>query len=108
MRRPNRVTRTAVRALPPAIFVASGVLLVGAFDVLRRGTPPAVMAVIGLGLGAAVFMTYFILGLARFRLTADGTVRVPWLFAWSIVLVAVCGVGAVAYLTLRILPEAWR
>ena len=108
MRRPNRVARIAVRALPPAIFVGVGVLLFGAFDVMRRESPPAVMAVIGLGLSAVVFFTYFILGVARFRLAADGTVRVPSLLAWAVVLAVVCGVGGLAYLTLRTLPEAWR
>ncbi len=104
----ERVRRAASRAVPPGIVVGAGILLFGAIDVLRRGGLPAVVAVIGLGFGAVVFMTYFILGVTRHRVASDGTVRVPWIHAWLIVLAAVLVVGLAAYLVLRRLPEPWR
>ncbi len=107
MKRTGRAGRATARALPPTILVGAGVLLFGAFDVLRRGTRPAVAVVLGLGLTAVVFVTYFILGVTR-HVTADGTVRVPWAYAWLVVLAAVLGVGTAAYLALRNLPEPWR
>ena len=107
MKKTGRLGRATVRALPPTILVGAGVLLFGAFDVLRRGTRPAVAAVIGLALTAVVFVTYFIFGVAGYRLSSDGTVRVPWPYAWLVVLAVVLGVAVVAYLALRSLPEPW-
>jgi hypothetical protein len=75
---------------------------------MRRDTRPAVWGVIGLGLAAVAFSTYFILGLAGYRVSRDGSVRVSWPYAWLVVLVVVLAVGAVAYIVLRTLPEAWR
>ena len=107
----NQATTTgkaATRALPPAIFAGVGFLAFGAVDVLRRGTSPIVMGVICLGLTAVVFVTYFLLGIAGYRVSADGTVRAPWPYAWAVALTAVLGAGTLAYLVLRGLPEAWR
>jgi hypothetical protein len=83
-------------------------MLFGAFDVMRRGTKPAVVRVISLGLAAVVFGTYFILSLAGYRARGDGSVRVPWPYAWLVVLAVVLAAGAVAYVVLRSLSEAWR
>jgi hypothetical protein len=66
------------------------------------------MAIIGLGLAAVVFLTYFVLGIARYRFSTDGTARVPWPYAWAVVLAAVLAVGGLGYLALRALPETWR
>jgi hypothetical protein len=107
-RRATTIGKAAIRALPPAIFAGVGFLAFAAFDVLRRGTPPIVMAVIALGLTAVVFMTYFLLSIAGYRVSTEGTVRAPWPYAWAIVLSAVLAAGALAYLVLRGLPEAWR
>src|SRR5882724_4563089 len=108
MKRAGKLSRASRRALPPTIFAGACLLLFGAFDVIRRGTRPAVAAVIGLGLTAVVFLTYFILGAAGYRLSGDGTVRVPWPYAWLVVLIVVLGIGTVAYLSLRSLPQSWR
>src|SRR5438445_6864408 len=105
MKRIEAFKRASRRALPPTIFAGGGILLFGAFDVLRRGTRPAVAAVIGLALTAVVFVTYFIFGVAGYRLSSDGTVRVPWPYAWLVVHAVVLGVAVVAYLALRSLPE---
>lgn len=108
MRHATLVGKAVTRALPPAIFAGAGFLAFGCFDVLRRGTSPIVMAVIGLGLTAVVFMTYFVLGIAGYRVSADGTVQAPWPYAWAVALAAVLVAGAIAYLALRSLPEPWR
>ncbi len=108
MKTRGRVGRATAGALPPAILVGAGTLLFGAFDVVRRGTHPAVAGIIGLALTAVVFVTYFVLGLAGHRPSVDGSVRVPWPYAWLVVLAVVLGLGAVAYVALRSLPEAWR
>ena len=108
MKRTEAFKRASRRALPPTIFAGGGILLFGAFDVFRRGTRPAVAAVIGLGLTAVVFVTYLVLGVAGYRLGSDGTVRVPWPYAWLVVLIVVLGIGTVAYVTLRSLPPSWR
>src|SRR6266498_4794097 len=108
MKSTGRVGRATARALPPTILVGAGVLLFGAFDVLRRGTRPAVAAVIGLALTPVVFVTYFVLGLAGYRLRTDGSVRIPWPYAYLIVLAVVLALGVVAYVALRSLPEARR
>jgi len=78
MKRTGRVARATARALPPTILSGGGFLLFGAVDVLRRGTQPAVVITIGLALTAVVFLTYFILGLARYPANAGGTTRAPW------------------------------
>src|SRR5712691_8439846 len=98
MKRTGRVARATARALPPTILVGAGILLFGAFDVMRRGTRPAVAAIIGLALTAVVFVTYFILGVARYRVNAGGAVRVPWPYAWLLVLVVILAVGTMAFL----------
>ena len=103
MKSTGRVSWAAVRALPPAMVVGAGTLLFGAIDMVRRDTRPAVWGVIGLGLTAIAFGTYFILGLAGYRASSDGSVRVPWPYAWLVL-----AVGTVAYVVLRSLPEAWR
>jgi NADH:ubiquinone oxidoreductase subunit H len=108
MRQATPVSKAATRALPPTIFAGAGFLAFGCFDVLRRGTSPIVMAVICLGLTAVVFLTYFMLGIAGYRVSADGTVRAPWPYAWAVALAAVLVAGAVGYLTLRSQPEPWR
>jgi hypothetical protein len=108
MKPTGRLGRAAVRACPPAILVGAGTMLFGAFDVMRRGTNPAMAGVICLGLAAVVFGTYFILSLAGYRASSDGSVRAPWPYAWLVVLAFVLAVGAVAYVVLRSLPEAWR
>jgi len=108
MKSTGRVSLAAVRALPPAIVVGAGTLLFGVIDMVRRDTRPAVWGVIGLGLAAVAFSTYFILGLAGYRVSNDGSVRVPWPYAWLVVLVVVLAVGVAAYIVLRTLPEAWR
>src|SRR6266446_3307693 len=108
MKTTGRLGRATVRALPPTILVGAGLLLFGAFDILRRGTRPAVAAVIGLGLTAVVFLTYFVLGLAGSHLRTDGSARVPWPYACLVVLAVVIALGVVAYVALRSLPEAWR
>src|SRR6266542_2204541 len=97
----GRVGRATARALPPTILVGAGVLLFGAFDVLRRGTRPTVTVVIGPALAAVVFATYLILGVAGHRVSADATARVPRPYAWLIVLAVVLAVGLVSYLALR-------
>jgi len=94
--------------LPSAIVVGVGSLLFGAFDVARRDSRPAVWGIIGLGLAAIVFGTYFLLSLLGYRTGSDGTVKVPRASAWLVVLAVVVAVGAVAYLVLRGLPETWR
>jgi hypothetical protein len=108
MKRMGRVGRATTRALPLAILVCVGVGLFGAFDVLRRGTKPAVAAIVALFLAAVVFSTYFVLGIAGYRLSADGTVRVRWPHALAVILAVVLGAGFVAYIALRSLPESWR
>ena len=105
MKRGGRVSRAAGRALPPALVVGVGTLLFGAFDVVRRGSRPAVAGIIGLGLGAVAFGTYFILSLAGYRTSSDGTVRVPWPYAWLVALAVVVAVGAAAYVVLRSIPR---
>lgn len=90
------------------MVVGVGSLLFGAADVIRRGTQPAVWVVIGLGLAAVVFGTYFVLGIAGYRLSRDGSAQVPWAYAWLVVLAVVLSVGAVVYVVLRSLPETWR
>ena len=90
------------------MVVGAGTLLFGAIDMVRRETRPAVWGVIGLGLAAIAFGTYFILGLAGYRVSRDGSVRIPWPYAWLVVFVVVLAVGVVAYIVLRSLPEAWR
>src|SRR5262245_53076711 len=108
MKRVTPVGRAATKALPPTIVAGVGFLAFGTLDVLRRGTALTVMAVIGIGLTAVVFLTYFILGITGYRVSADGTVRAPWPSAWAIALAAVLVAGAVGYLVLRSVPEAWR
>jgi hypothetical protein len=49
-----------------------------------------------------------ILGLAGYRVSRDGSVRIPWPYTWLVVFVVVLAVGVVAYIVLRSLPEAWR
>jgi hypothetical protein len=78
MKQTGAIGRAATRALPPTMFAGAGLVAFGVFDVFRRGSPPAVMAVICLGLAAVVFVTYFILGIAGYRVGADGSVRAPW------------------------------
>lgn len=104
----TRMRRAATRAMPPTIFAGIGFLAFGAFDVMRRGTPPIVMAVICLGLAAVVFATYFLLGIAGYRVSTDGAVRTRWPSAWAATLAAVLTAGAIAYFVLRALPERWR
>ena len=108
MNQSTRLGKAATKALPPTILVGAGLLLFGAFDVLRRGTPPIVMAVICLGLTGVVFLTHLILGVASYRVGVDGTVRVPWPYALAVALVAILAVGALSYFVLRSLPERWR
>jgi hypothetical protein len=108
MKRAETVGRASRRALPPTIFAGGFILLFAVYDVMRRGTRAAEAAVIGFGLTAVIFFTYFILGLAGYRLRGDGAVRVPWPYAWLVVLLVVLGIGAVAYLALRSLPQSWR
>ena len=108
MKSTGRVSWAAVRALPPAMVVGAGTLLFGAIDMVRRDTRPAVWGVIGVGLAAIVFGTYFILGLAGYRVSRDGSVRIPRPYAWLVVCVVVLAVGVVAYIALRSLPEVWR
>jgi hypothetical protein len=102
------IRKAVTRALSPAIFAGAGLAAFGAFDMLRRGRPPAVMTVICLGLAAVVFLTYFILGVAGYRVSVDGTVRAPWPYAWAVALAAALAVGALGYLVLRIVPGSWR
>ena len=94
--------------MPPALLVGAGTLLFGAFDVVWRGSGLAVVGIIGLGLGAVAFGTYFVLSLAGYRTSSDGTVRVPWPYAWFVVLAVVVAVGVAAYVVLRSIPETWR
>lgn len=108
MKQTHTIGKAATRALPPTILAGFGLVAFGAFDVFRRGSPPVVMAVICLGLAAVVFLTYFILGIAGYRVSADGSVRVPWPYAWAVALAAVASAGALGYLVLRIVPESWR
>ena len=108
MKQVTTLGKAATRALPPAILAGVGFLAFGAFDVLRRGTSPIVMAVICLGLTAVVFVTYFLLGIAGYRVGTDGTVRAPWPYVWAVALTAVLAAGVLVYLVLRGLPEAWR
>ena len=75
MKQAQTIGKAATRALPPTIFAGVGLVAFGAIDVFRRGSPPVVMAVICLGLAAVVFLTYFILGIAGYRVSADGSVR---------------------------------
>ena len=108
MQRRKMVRKAATRALPPTVFAGAGLAAFGAFDVLRRGSPPVVMAVICLGVAAVVFLTYFVLGVAGYHVSPDGTVRAPWPHAWAVALAAVLVAGALGYLVLRIVPESWR
>ena len=108
MRETSTIGKAATRALPPTILAGAGLVAFGVFDVFRRGSPPVVMAVICLGLAAVVFLTYFILGIAGYRVSVDGSVRAPWPYAWAVALVAVGAAGGLAYLVLRIVPESWR
>jgi len=108
MKQTQAIGRAATKALPPTIFAGVGLVAFGAFDVFRRGSPPVVMAVICLGLAAVVFLTYFILGIAGYRVSTDGSVRAPWPYAWAVALAAVAVAGALSYLVLRIVPESWR
>lgn len=108
MKSTGRVSWAAVRALPLAMVVGAGILLFGAIDMVRRDTRPAVWGVISLGLAAVAFGTYFILGLVGYRVSSDGSVRVPWPYAWLVVFAVVLVVGVVACIVLRSLPEAWR
>jgi len=108
MRQSTKLGEAARRALPPTILVGAGLVLFGGFDVLRRGTPPIVIAVICLGLTGVVFLTYLILGVASYRVRVDGTVRVPWPYALAVALAAILVVGALSYFVLRSLPETWR
>jgi len=102
---PGRVSWAAIRALPPAMVVGAGTLLFGAIDMVRRDTRPAVWGVIGLGLAAVAFSRYFILGLASYRVSRDGSVRVPWPYVWLVVLIVVLAVGAAASIVLRTDPS---
>ena len=108
MNQGSRIGRAATRALPPTIFAGAGFLAFGVFDMMRRGTPPIVMAVICLGLTAVVFATYFLLGIVGYRVSTDGAVRAPWPYAWAAALAAALAAGAIAYVVLRALPERWR
>jgi hypothetical protein len=81
MKQVTRIGRAAARALPPTIFSGVGFLAFGAFDMMRRGTPPIVMAAICLGLTAVVFATYFLLGIAGYRVSTHGAIRAPWPYA---------------------------
>jgi len=108
MRQATPLGKAATKALPPTILAGGGFLAFGCFDVLRRGTSPIVMAVVWLGLTTVVFLTYFILGITGYRVSADGTVRAPWPYAWAVALAAVLVAGAAGYLALRSLPQPWR
>ena len=108
MKQPGAIGRAATRALPPTILAGAGLVAFGVFDVFRRGSPAVVMAVICLGLTVVVFVTYFILGIAGYRVGPDGSVRAPWLYAWAVALAAVVAAGALGYVVLRLIPEAWR
>ena len=96
------------RALPPTMLAGAGFLLFGAIDMVRGGTRPAAATVIGLALTGVVFFTYFILGVVGYRLSGDGTVQVAWPYAWVVVFVVVLGIGVIAYLALRSLPQPSR
>jgi hypothetical protein len=74
---------------------------------MRRGSRPAVAGVVSLGLAGVVYGTYFILSFVGYPPSSDGSVRVPWPYAWLVVLTVVLAVGLLAYVVLRSLPEAW-
>jgi hypothetical protein len=96
------------KAIAPTVISGAGFLVFGAIDVMRRGSQPAVVGVIGVGLTAVVFFTYLILGVMGYRMRADGTVRVPLAYACLVILLVVLGIGAAAYVVLRAMPESWR
>lgn len=58
---------------------------------------------IGAGLSAIVFLTYFILGLAGFRISAGGDVKVPRVYAWllvaSLTVLTLVGMALIAILS---------
>jgi hypothetical protein len=98
MKQTHTIGKAATSALPPTIFAGVGLVTFGAFDVFRHGSPPVVMAIICLGLAAVIFLTYFILGIAGYRVSADESVRAPWPYAWAVALAAVAVAGALGYL----------
>jgi len=96
------------RAFRAAAAVWFGVALASCFILLVRwrwfSTNPISRISVVVALTAIVFLTYFVLGLAGYRvsLDRDARVRVPRLIAWLIVAcVTVVVFGVLFYLLLR-------
>jgi hypothetical protein len=91
MSKSSRFKRAFRAAIPASIAVAIG----NAFilfthpklqeDLLRGAS-------IGIAMVAIVFITYFVLGFAGFRVSVGGQVRVPRLISWLVVAVATLAV----------------
>ena len=80
----RRLRRAFLRALPPAAVTAIVAVLVAVAHIARGGRSIPVIFAIVAGLTLVVFLTYFSLSFAGYRVRAD-TVDVPGRYSWPIV-----------------------
>ena len=80
----GRSRRASLRALPPTIVTALVAVLIAGAHVVRGGRSITVILAVAVGLTLVVFVTYFSLSFAGYRVKAD-TVDVPAQYAWPLV-----------------------
>jgi len=80
----GRSRRAFLRALPPATVTALIAVFVAAAHIARGGQSFTVSLAIAVGLTLVVFLTYFILSFAGYRVK-DDTVDVPIRYSWPLV-----------------------
>ena len=80
----GRSRRAFLKALPPTAVTALVAVLIAGADIVRGGRSIQVVLAIAVGLTLVVFLTYFGLSLAGYRVRAD-TVDVPTRYSWPLV-----------------------
>lgn len=80
----RRSSHALRRALPPATATCIIAAVIAGAHIVRGGRSIAVVLAIALGLTVVVFVTYFSLSLAGYRVEADA-VDVPTRYSWPLV-----------------------
>jgi hypothetical protein len=84
MKTSGRSRRAFLRALPPTTVTALTAALIAGAHVVRGSRPITVILAVAVGLTLVVFLTYFSLSFAGYRVKADA-VDVPTRYAWPLV-----------------------
>src|SRR5215470_17397713 len=98
MKRTRTPRQAALKALPVTILAGSFATAILVEHALRGDRPLIVGVFVSLGLTSVVFFTYFFLALGGYKVDAHGTVKVPRLYSWPLlVLVTVITMAAALY-----------